>query len=124
MKEFKVGDKVTCILNGKGTVQKIDQESAYPVLAVFRRNICWYTMDGQYSSYPGGVALYHGHGTFNIEFVEDKEPEYEWQWLYIENGVYLTTGFYKNINEALANYNNEYTGEFTRIEESKREVKK
>lgn len=56
--------------------------------------------------------------------VKPKPVEYEWQWLYKEeNGLWETTAFYHLESEMLRNCNRSYRTLFTRIEESKREVK-
>lgn len=119
---FKVGDKVTCLLRGKGVVIEILKEK-YCILVEFKNQTETYTDTG--FSYEDHTVpyLYHGHGTFKIEFVEDKKPEYEWQWLYLDNnGYYETTAFHKT-EESIKTHYGVNTKIFYRIEESKREAK-
>lgn len=124
MSEFKVGDKVTCLINGNGFVKKICLGWDYPVHVEFEGiGVVPYTLDGFIFKQNNKKSLYLGHGTFNIEFIEDKEPEYEWQWL-IKSiaGVFETSGCYKN-EESLLEKTHPSWVVVKRIEESKREVK-
>ena len=125
-KEFKVGDKVTCITNGKGIVKSIDNNITYAVGIKFDSLYykIGYTKNGNHFESTQDVSLYHGHGTFKIEFIEDKEPEYEWQWLYKYKGVYDTTTFYKTYEEMFKTFvkYDEVIEVIKRIEQSKKEV--
>lgn len=118
---FKVGDKVTCLLNGKGVVFDFFPEP-YCIGVIFKDIEGYYTNSGQIYKEDSTICLYHGHGTFKIEFVEDKEPEYEWQWLIQRDGVFDTSYFYEN-EEELKKDLSEDIKILYRIEESKREVK-
>lgn len=81
-KAFQVGDKVTCILWGKGVVEKVlDREPLLLRVRFFDDDFKYYTSDGKLCESSAHSTLYHGHGTFNIELIEDKKPEIKYQWL-------------------------------------------
>jgi len=68
--------------------------------------------------------IYHGHGTFNLEFVEDKEPEYEWRYYSPSRDTFTeryTDNRWEKYKHAWSSTN---IDDWVKIEESKREVKK
>lgn len=76
--DFKVGDKVTCISNGKGKVIDIREDIGYPVIVLFDNSFGddddkeeAYTYDGRFFKYTN-VVLSKGH--LDLEIVA-KEPE-------------------------------------------------
>ena len=120
--EFKLGDKVTCLVHGKGVIVDLDTGIRPYGVCFLSGKAKWYRASGKYDS---GLpkTLYHGHGTFKIEFVEDKEPEYEWQWLYFNGSYYTTTSYYKDEKDLMSSFTGIKLDQFKRIEESKREIK-
>lgn len=123
-KEFKEGEKVSCPIQGRGKIEKILDYEDYPVYVNFESNIySYYSLDGKLYKDDKEPSLYHGHGTFKIEFIEEKKTEYEWQWLYKYRGLCETTGFYKTHQEMFKNFGkcNEI---IERIEQSKKEALK
>ena len=120
-KEFKKGEKVTCIKQGRGNIINISNE-IYPIKVDFKNGkFDSYTLNGREYEKDITIMLYHGHGTFKIEFIEDKEPEYEWQWLYKYKGIYETTSYYKTYEEMFEKIG-KYNEIVERIEKSKKEV--
>ena len=96
-KAFQVGDKVTCILWGKGVVEKVDDSLNFPVKVRFADgDSVSYTLDGKAFKSHIRPTLYHGHGTFNIELIEEKEPEFKYQWLIktVSGSILVTDKFY------------------------------
>ena len=131
IKDFKVGDKVTCIRHGKGTVININNGDYYPITAKFKNEFINldeneedYTFSGERFIHEKFPSLHHGHGEFKIEFVEDKEVEYEYKWIfmYVDTLDFNITNFYRNIEELKLYISNDIKI-ISRIEESKREVK-
>ena len=90
MNEFKVGDKVECLLYGKGEVTKVEKDCTFPVIVDFKDLASvMYTEDGRYSV-KSKVTL--TKGTWKIEEVLpevtykqgelvwcDVRKNYEWQ---------------------------------------------
>mgnify|MGYP003440070020 FL=1 len=67
MNEFKVGDKVECLLFGKGSIDAIENNSAYPVSVRFGPSkIQWYTKDGRYVELSKVILT---KGTWKVEEV-------------------------------------------------------
>ena len=66
----KVGDKVTCLVYGKGTITNIYVESSYNLLVRFDSGMAdYYTTDGKYHL-SANSSLYHNHVEFKIEVIE------------------------------------------------------
>ena len=123
-KEFKVGDKVTSITHGKGKVINTISSSMYPIKVEFERfyYVIGFTQNGNQFENAENISLFHGHGTFKTEFIEDKELKYEWQWLYKNKGLYETTAFYKTYEEMFKCIG-QYHEVIERLEKSKKEIK-
>lgn len=52
MNEFKVGDKVECLLHGKGKVIDVEVAGMYPIRVSFPTvDDLWYTKEGKYTKY-------------------------------------------------------------------------
>jgi hypothetical protein len=104
-KEFKVGDPVTCILNGKGVVINIRESQIYfPVVVEFQSGQKdAYTPEGRQFKLDSVPSLHHGHGIFEIKFTPDPEPVYEWQWKmrHKYDGFIQYTGHYKKESDIL-----------------------
>lgn len=67
MNEFKVGDKVECLLFGKGSIYVIENNSAYPVGVSFgSSNRQWYTKNGRYVELSNVTLT---KGTWKVEEV-------------------------------------------------------
>lgn len=67
MNEFKVGDKVDCLLYGKGEVTKVEKDCTFPVIVDFKDLASvMYTEDGRYSV-KSKVTL--TKGTWKVEEV-------------------------------------------------------
>lgn len=113
---FKVGDKVK-MRNGKeARILCTDLKNPNgPIVAAFfvgnfevARN---FTADGYY---------YSSDSETQYDLI--KEPEYQWQWLYLcGDGFYETTGYFETKELMLERYGKD-TKILYRIEESKREV--
>lgn len=66
-RDFRVGDKVTCILLGPGEVDEVCSSSKLPVVIRFYSGrVSQYTQDGRHQSHFCRT-LYHGHNiTFEV----------------------------------------------------------
>lgn len=72
--EFKVGQKVECLLFGKGIIKKIRNDKEFSILVLFENeDFHWYSKEKKYHR-DGRVTL--TPGTWNIEEILP-EPEYE-----------------------------------------------
>jgi len=110
----KVGDMVWHILWGWGNVIDVNDNA---LNLQFEEIKNWF---------PFEIVFWQPIDPAAIEAakVKPKEPEYEWQWLYLYfDGYFETTGFYKDQEAMLYSCKHVGTTNFTRIEESKREVK-
>jgi hypothetical protein len=47
---FKVGDKVYCIINGWGTIKYIRETGPFPIVVSTEEETCSYSIDGRYFS--------------------------------------------------------------------------
>lgn len=70
-------------------------------------------------------SLHHGHGTFEIKFTPEPEPKLEWQWLVKNNDGTFTVSAFREFDLSMAGEvcNKGESIWYSRIEESKREVK-
>lgn len=121
--EFKVGDKVTSVSHGRGEVVDASKGGSYPVRVEFDSGYESFTCDGRLYKNELNKILYYGHGEIEIKFTLDKEPEYEYQWLYRLAGrdSFSTSIFYKTEDDFKRDYFDLVV--WQRIEESKRLVK-
>lgn len=127
-KEFKVGDKVSHPEWGKGEVKGTGGYGEAAVCVRFegaQRRDVYFTSDGRYFKEDITPTLYHGHGTFEIQFTPEPEPVYEWQWRMRDkrDGRLAYTQHYKTETTMRGNWRQEYWEIVDRDESTKREVK-
>jgi hypothetical protein len=128
-REFKVGDKVTSLIHGLGKVIRVEDDSSLPVTCVFDAQPdthAYFTSSG--CIYARWVQiLYHGHGTFKVEFIPDPEPQFEYQWEYKYHGEsgdgIGVTAFYRDQSDMLMHCSDMCRFDFKRRDDTKREVK-
>ena len=119
MKEFKVGDKVYCLLYGEGEVIDV-MGGVYELTVQFDHGTAeCYDIDGKYHSDCKFQTLFHLGEQPKMIY-----PEYEYQVLFkytnSENFL-LTNGHYLNIDEFIEGFQNASDIEHTEpIEKSKR----
>lgn len=119
--DFKVGDPVTCLLYGKGTVTHVESYGAYPITALFENNgVRCYTKDGKHISGQERAVLFHGHYKLTIELTVDEPPRYKWRWLVKQNKHFMITEPFETEGEAAAAWPHWIV--IQRIEESKESV--
>lgn len=119
----KVGDRVWSITDGELIVIGINHSANYPILTNDHGS---YTESGEIHVGELSRIFWQPIAPAAIEAakVKPKPVEYEWQWLYkSESGIWETTTFYKLESEMFKNRSRSRGTCFTRIEESKREVK-
>lgn len=126
---FKVGDKVSHPIWGNGVITEVDDFYTYPVAVSFKnRSLDRFSREGRWKDTDIAPSLYHGHGTFEINFTPEPEPVYEWQWEYFGvpscggERLYITK-HYKSEKDMMAEEAHPARRDFIRIERSKRLVK-
>lgn len=84
--DFQVGDKVVCLLNGKGIVCDIVIENIYSVKVRFDNEYFdLYTKDGKVDTDNEYPCLFHEGTEINIKPVQPKR--YPWVTIYILDGM-------------------------------------
>ena len=61
MKDFKVGQRVTCLRRGRGTIKEITTTGQYPISVAFKSDdVETYTKEGRYAYDDSFPTLLHG----------------------------------------------------------------
>jgi len=101
MKEFKVGDKVFDLRFGNGVVEQMFDAGMYDIRVKFGDSADgFYHANGKDSEDDLAPILYHGHDLI----VEVKEPEYEWQVAFKNNGRWHMAEQYFKSKDAFIGY--------------------